>query len=90
MKILLLWSLLLLGKLQFIKSARLKVSKQQLWLLIGQVWHQVTTPLYLLLPKTLGITQNLLAKGKRLFQFLSSVLIRLSIRVPLMIMVPSS
>lgn len=51
---------------------------------------RVTTPLCLLLPKTLGITQNLLAKGKRLFQFLSSVLICLAIRVPLMIMVPST
>lgn len=44
MKILVLWSLLLLGKLQFIKSARLQVSKKQLWLLIGQVWHQGNYP----------------------------------------------
>lgn len=38
-KILVLWSLLLLGKLQFIKSIRVKVSKKQPWLLIGQVQH---------------------------------------------------
>lgn len=64
-KILVLWSLLLLGKWQFIKSIRVKVSKKQPWLLIGQVQHSCNFS-YLLPPNSLGIIRTLPAKGKRL------------------------
>lgn len=43
-KIFVLWSVLLLGKLQLIKSARLKVSKKKPWLPVGQIWHQCNYP----------------------------------------------